>query len=305
MTIRRYFRCPEPAVAGVSSIPICVLELLQPVGSLADDAVMEELNQTLGWLSAHQAQHLVVDFGQIPYFGSSLLEALRLISKSISERHGRMVCCQVSTVGREILQLAHFDRLWPIEPDRAAAMARLVELDSTGSFGKTAPSTEQTMSEVHAEITSLLQRYAAGPAQLRAALNGLTAEQLRTPVAPSPWSCLDVVCHISDFEIVYADRMKRVLVENQPTMFGGNPDDFSARLHYGQRDLETELVVIESIRRQVTRILSLATAADFDRTGLHSVDGPLSLKTLLTRIAGHIPHHLKFVEQKAAALKAS
>ena len=74
------------------------------------------------------------------------------------------------------------------------------------------------------------------------------------------WSTLEVVCHLADFEIVFADRIKRVIAENNPTMFGGNPDEFAARLAYHQRDAEEELVLIEHIRKQVARILAEPSA---------------------------------------------
>ena len=64
---------------------------------------------------------------------------------------------------------------------------------------------------------------------------------------------MEVVCHISDFELVYTDRMKRVVADERPTLFGGDPDLVAARLAYGQRDLEEELAVIDSVRKQVTR----------------------------------------------------
>jgi uncharacterized damage-inducible protein DinB len=153
-----------------------------------------------------------------------------------------------------------------------------------------------------ASIQSDLERYAAGPALLRQAIAGLTPHQLRQPVPPGRWCILQVLCHLADFEIVYADRLKRVLAEEQPTLFGGDPDLFAARLDYLRRSPDEELAVIDAIRRQVTRLLGERPAADFERTGIHSSDGPLSLATLLARIADHIPHHLKFIEQKRQAL---
>jgi len=158
------------------------------------------------------------------------------------------------------------------------------------------------MTTLTPEVSSALDLYARGPQLLREATAGLTDRQLRTPAPPGVWSVMQIVCHIADFEIVYADRMKRVLVEDRPTMFGGDPDQFAARLSYLERDLEEELAVIESIRAQVTRILRAAAPEDFAREGRHSVDGPLSLATLLKRIAGHIPHHVKFVTDKRPAL---
>lgn len=152
------------------------------------------------------------------------------------------------------------------------------------------------------DLQTALDQYACGPAQLRNAVAGLTPQQLRTPAPPGQWSVLEVVCHLSDFEIVYADRMKRILAEDQPTFFSGDPDKFAARLDYTRRDLEEELAVIASVRAQVARILRNAASGDFERIGIHSEDGPLTLATLLGRIAEHIPHHVEFIVKKRPAL---
>ena len=154
------------------------------------------------------------------------------------------------------------------------------------------------------ELNDAIDRYAAGPVLLRAAIGDLSASQVRIAAAPGRWSVLQVVCHLSDFEIVYADRMKRVVAEDRPTMFGGNPDQFASALAYDQRDLEEELRVIDAIRRQVTRFLRTLDSAAFARVGVHSDDGPLTLAALLKRIAGHVPHHAEFIRQKRPNLNS-
>jgi uncharacterized damage-inducible protein DinB len=151
---------------------------------------------------------------------------------------------------------------------------------------------------------TLIEAYAAGPAKLRKAVAGMTAEQLDAAPVPGKWSSRQVICHIADFEPVYADRMKRVIAENQPTFFGGDPDVFAARLAYSQRDVEEELQLIEAVRRHVTRILRTLAADAFQRLGNHSEDGPLTLATLLERITNHIPHHVQFIEEKRRLLGA-
>ncbi len=152
-------------------------------------------------------------------------------------------------------------------------------------------------------IQALIDAYAAGPNLLREATRGMSREQLVARPIAGKWSTLEVVCHIADFEIVYADRMKRVIAENEPTMFGGDPDTFAARLAYPQRELDEELALIESCRAQVARILRTLPEADFQRIGKHSEAGPLSLRTLLERVTEHIAHHVKFIAEKRAALK--
>lgn len=137
---------------------------------------------------------------------------------------------------------------------------------------------------------------------MRSAVAGMTAEQARARPVAGKMSTLEVVCHIADFEPIYADRMKRVLAEEQPRILSGDPDLFQKRLAYDQRDLAEELDLIEVVRKQMARILKTASDADAQRTGVHSVDGPLTLETLLKRIAGHIPHHIRFIAEKRAAL---
>ena len=50
-----------------------------------------------------------------------------------------------------------------------------------------------------------------------------------------------VICHIADCEIVYADRMKRVITTDNPPLLNLDTDAFAAELAYGQRVVDEEL----------------------------------------------------------------
>ena len=146
---------------------------------------------------------------------------------------------------------------------------------------------------------SLIDEYLAGPQQLRNAIAGMTDEQINAAPVSGKWSTRQVICHIADFEPVYADRMKRALAEDEPTIFGGDPDAFAA---HEQRDIGEELQMIESVRKHMARILRTLQPDDFQRKVHHSEAGPILLETLLTNITNHIPHHIAFIEEKRAAL---
>ena len=150
----------------------------------------------------------------------------------------------------------------------------------------------------------LIQKYAAGPELLRAAVTGMTREEVLAHPIPGKWSTLELVCHLADFEPIYADRMKRVIAEDRPALPSGDPNVFAAHLAYQERELEEELALIEITRRQMVRILSTLRPAAFARTGRHSADGDLTLEVLLSRIEHHIPHHVQFVAEKRKALAA-
>ena len=151
-------------------------------------------------------------------------------------------------------------------------------------------------------MDALIADYLAGPDLLRRAVAGMTNSQLRASPIPGKWSTLEVVCHIADYEPIYADRMKRVIALDNPELLKGDPGKFAALLAYDQRDLEEELTLIEVTRKQMARILRTCKPADFQRTGGHSRDGVLTLEELLRRITGHIPHHLQFIDEKKQAL---
>jgi uncharacterized damage-inducible protein DinB len=153
------------------------------------------------------------------------------------------------------------------------------------------------------DYSKLIDEYLAGPKKLRDAIAGMTVEQINSAPIPGKWSTRQIVCHIADFEPVYADRMKWALTEDEPTVFGSDPDTFAARLAYNKRDMEEELQMIESIRKHMARILRTLNADDFQRQVNHSEVGPLTVEKLLTNITDHIPHHITFIEEKRAAME--
>lgn len=150
--------------------------------------------------------------------------------------------------------------------------------------------------------SKLIDQYAAGPAQLRQAIAGMTREQLLARPIPGKWSTLELVAHLADFEPVYVDRMKRIIAQHEPTLFGGDPDLFASKLAYHEREIEEELAVIEACRAHMTRILRTLPADAFARRGIHSDNGPMTLEKILSNIANHIPHHLPFLQEKRKAL---
>lgn len=136
------------------------------------------------------------------------------------------------------------------------------------------------------------------------AVAGLTPEELQIRIAPGKWSVQEVVCHIADFEVISAERIRRVLAEDEPTLFNGEPDDFEQTLFYEKRDVAEELALIQTIRNQTARILRVLSEEAWQRRGIHSTDGPLTLRKLIERVSKHIPHHVAFIRDKRAALRA-
>jgi hypothetical protein len=148
----------------------------------------------------------------------------------------------------------------------------------------------------------LIATYEDGAIGLQAAVEGIPAEQLKVRVPPGKWSVLEVICHIADSEVISAERIRRVIVEHEPTLFNLEPDDFERALAYDSRELTQELSLISAIRGQTGRILRSIPNDAWQRKGIHSTDGPLTLRQLVERITSHVPHHIAFINEKRAAL---
>jgi uncharacterized damage-inducible protein DinB len=148
----------------------------------------------------------------------------------------------------------------------------------------------------------MIDEYLVGTALLDQVVGDLTDDQLdATPIA-GKWTIRQVVCHISDFEPIYADRMKRVIVESLPHFQGGDPSMFAARLAYKTRRVRHELDVVSAVRVQMASILRSLHPDDFSRSGLHPKDGEITLEVLLKRITQHVSHHVRFIQEKRQAL---
>jgi uncharacterized damage-inducible protein DinB len=151
-------------------------------------------------------------------------------------------------------------------------------------------------------LSQLVDDYLAGTALLREAVAGMSREQVLARPVPGKWSTLEVVCHLADFEPIFADRMKRVIALDGPALFGADEKRFAAELAYHARDLDEELILIEQTRRQMARILSTLDTDALARVGVHNERGPLTLEQLLAGATRHIPHHIQFIWDKRRAL---
>jgi uncharacterized damage-inducible protein DinB len=151
-------------------------------------------------------------------------------------------------------------------------------------------------------MQGLIEPYLAGPAALRAGVAGMSRAQLIARPIAGKMSALEVVCHVADFEPIYADRMKRVIAEDNPTLVGADESRFLAALAYHDRDVEEELVIVERTRSQMARILRTLPDAALGRAGTHTERGVWTLQQLLTGMIEHIPHHVGFIRAKRAAM---
>ncbi|MBP7933806.1 MAG: DinB family protein [Phycisphaerae bacterium] len=151
-------------------------------------------------------------------------------------------------------------------------------------------------------ISDLLAAYAAGPAACESAVAGLTGEQLRTRPVAGKWSTLEALCHISDTEQLFADRIKRTMAMDRPLLLGAAGSIYPVPIKYQERDVREELDLIRLTRAQMVRILKLQPPHVWERTAVHSEVGLMTLWQLLQHAVRHLALHLAAIAEKRAAM---
>lgn len=150
--------------------------------------------------------------------------------------------------------------------------------------------------------SDLADAYVKGAADLRAAVAGMTRDQLVARPVPGKWSTLEVVAHVADFDPILVERMKRIIALDHPQLLAADENQFLRELHYHDRDVEEELRLIELTRGQMARVIRRLTPDQLKRTGEHSLKGPVTLEQVIVTATNHIPHHLPFIAEKRKAL---
>ncbi|MGH7199446.1 MAG: STAS domain-containing protein [Planctomycetaceae bacterium] len=110
-----------------------LIVLPQPSARTFGEAeVSHRLAGLLAEYRASGAVHAVVDFAGVPYFGSSLLEAVRTLWNEVRARSGRVALCGVAPLGRDVLHVAKYDTVWLLCATRDEALAAVHQEPAAG-----------------------------------------------------------------------------------------------------------------------------------------------------------------------------
>ncbi|MBX3380133.1 MAG: DinB family protein [Phycisphaeraceae bacterium] len=136
----------------------------------------------------------------------------------------------------------------------------------------------------------------------KAWIAGLTRDQLNSHPVPGTWSIQQVVLHTLDSDLVATDRMKRIIAMDLPLLMNYDESRYAGLLFYDKRDASKACDLFASNRRHTAELLSMLPDDAFERAGVHSVRGLVTLSQLVEDYVEHVVHHRKFIIDKRQAL---
>jgi len=136
----------------------------------------------------------------------------------------------------------------------------------------------------------------AAPRALRAALDGLTQEQLDTPYREGGWTLRQVAHHVPDSHLNAYVRFKLALTESTPTIKPYDEARWAELPDTRETPIEVSLALLDALHRRWVTLLRAMDAADFSRAFVHPEHGrTMSLDAALAMYAWHGKHHVAHV----------
>lgn len=137
---------------------------------------------------------------------------------------------------------------------------------------------------------------AAMPAQLRAAVRGLSPAQLDTPYRAGGWTVRQVVHHVPDSHLNAYVRFKLALTESEPTIKPYDEARWAELEDVRATPPDVSLALLDALHDRWVRLLRAMGPGDFARTFRHPEKGhALTLEETLALYSWHGRHHVAHV----------
>lgn len=158
-------------------------------------------------------------------------------------------------------------------------VARSVEYDFAGSLQPALALLEKT------------------PFLLETLLRDLPEDLLHWKPGPERWSVAEVLGHLTDIEMLYADRTRQMVTEDTPTFAKFDPSSTVVAGDYTRGTAAHNLAQFSRMRRATIVLLRSIPADAGDREAVHQELGAITLHQMLNEWASHDLGHLRQIAE--------
>ncbi|HKY30002.1 MAG TPA: DinB family protein [Pyrinomonadaceae bacterium] len=154
------------------------------------------------------------------------------------------------------------------------------------------------------ERAKLIAQYNTGYDEVVSALKDFPADKMTAHPLPGKWSAREIVHHLADSESTSAIRLRKLLVEDAPTIQGYDQAEFATRLNYNERDIEPALEAFRAARATTSQLFAFMSEDDWKREGHHTESGKFGVQEWLRVYAVHAHDHAAQIRKLRSAIDA-
>src|SRR5208282_6497533 len=157
-----------------------------------------------------------------------------------------------------------------------------------GKFSYDGPPSEEQRKKLIDDIEQ-------APAALRAAVRGLSPQQIEMPYRDGGWTVRQVAHHVPDSHMNAYIRFKLALTETEPTIKPYEQQLWAELADSKVTPIEVSLTMLDSLHDRWVRLLRSLGLEDWKRTFRHPELGLVSLEKSLALYAWHGRHHVAHI----------
>ncbi|HEX8965924.1 MAG TPA: DinB family protein [Patescibacteria group bacterium] len=126
-------------------------------------------------------------------------------------------------------------------------------------------------------------------------VKNLSPKQLDFKISLTEWSIHEVIVHIADTEMIFCERIRRIIAEENPTLTPFNQEQWANNMFYNKQDYKLALNWFKLQRESTFALLQLLTKKEWERKAMK--DGKeVTLFDIFNIAKKHIQTHLAQIE---------
>jgi len=196
----------------------------------------------------------------------------------------------VSGVESRLSELRPFGLPSPLTSSGAAAATAMPDTSAASDLRYPIGRADRRPALTPGDRRAAIDALAVAPEALRAAVRGLTDEQLDTEYRPGGWTVRQLVHHLADSHMNAYIRFKLGLTEENPTIKPYDQDAW-VTLPDSALPVAVSLDLLDGLHTRLVALLRATPESAFARTIQHPENGPMTLDQMVGVYSWHGRHH--------------
>jgi len=143
----------------------------------------------------------------------------------------------------------------------------------------------------------------SSPDTLSRLIEGLPAEKLKQSPAAAKWSVIQILAHLAEVEIGSSWRYRQILESSGVTLTAFDQNKWEALSDYASWQPKESLEMFRLLRQSNLRMLDKLSADEWENFGMHVERGRMTLRDLVSQMAGHDLNHIEQIQKIVSGLR--
>ena len=123
-------------------------------------------------------------------------------------------------------------------------------------------------------------------------IEGVAVAKLKQRPAPGKWSVTEILAHLAEDELTSTWRYRQMLEHEAPVLLGFDQDLWATVGEYASWKPEEALALFQLLREANLRMFAHLTTEQWQRYGVHTERGKITVRDLCRHMAAHDINHI-------------